>query len=146
MTHFYDKKTQSFYIDEINIDIPADSIEITATQHDELHNAINAGCIIFDDLTYSEPPPAGFHKWDGEQWVLDITAETDFKIRKNTDLRDKLLTDASTKITLLQRAIKHNVATDNEKRLLERLELFTIDVSRIDTANVNAVFPEMPEL
>lgn len=147
MRIFFKHKTQSFYIiDEINIDIPDDSIEITEQKHIELYNAINTGCIIFDDLTYSEPPPAGFHKWDGEQWVLDITAETDFKIRKNTDLRDKLLTDASTKITLLQRAIKHNVATDNEKRLLERLELFTIDVSRIDTANVNAVFPEMPEL
>ncbi|MCX8578887.1 MULTISPECIES: tail fiber assembly protein [unclassified Gilliamella] len=74
-----------------------------------------------------------------------MAAETDFKIRKNIALRDKLITDASTKKTLLQCAIKHNVATDNEKRLLERLELFSIDVPRIDTAHVNAVFPEIPE-
>ena len=144
MTHFYDKKTQSFYIDEINIDIPADSIEITATQHDELHNAINAGCIIFDDLTYSEPPPSRFHKWAGK-WVLDKNAENDFKIKQNAALKDKLINDANAKITLLQRAIKYNVATDNEKKLLEQLELFTINVARIDVSDVDAVFPKIPE-
>ena len=145
MTHFYDKKTQSFYIDEINIDIPADSIEITATQHDELHNAINAGCVIFDDLTYSEPPPSGFHKWNGKKWILDKNAENDFKTKQHIALRDKLINDANAKITLLQRAIKYNVATNEEKQLLEQLELFTINVSRIDTSNINVVFPEMPE-
>ena len=59
--------------------------------------------------------------------------------------RDKLINDANAKITLLQRAIKYNVATDTEKQLLEQLELFTINVSRIDTSNINVVFPEMPE-
>lgn len=145
MTHFYDKKTQSFYIDDINNEIPDDCVEITAKQHDELHNAINSGCIIFDDLTYSEPPPSGFHKWDGKKWVLDENAENDFKIKQNIALRDKLINDANAKITLLQRAIKYNVATDNEKNLLEQLELFTINVSRIDTSDINVVFPEMPE-
>lgn len=74
MKHFYNFKTQSFYIDEINIDIPPDSIEITKDQHIDLFNAINAGCVIFNDLTYSEPPPSGFHKWDGKKWVLDENA------------------------------------------------------------------------
>lgn len=145
MKHFYDKKTQSFYIDSINSEIPADSIEITAQQHDELYNAINSGCIIFDDLTYSEPPPSVFHKWDGKKWVLDKNAENDFKIKQNIALRDKLINDANAKITLLQRAIKYNVATDNEKKLLEQLELFTINVSRIDTSDISVVFPEIPE-
>ena len=145
MTHFYDKKTQSFYIDDINNEIPDDCVEITAKQHDKLHNAINSGCIIFDDLTYSEPPPSGFHKWDGEKWVLDENAENDFKIKQNIALRDKLINDANAKITLLQRAIKYNVATDNEKNLLEQLELFTVNVSRIDTSDINVVFPEVPE-
>lgn len=145
MKHFYNPNTQSFYIDDINNEIPDDSVEITAKQHDELYYAINAGCIIFDDLAYSEPPPDIFHQWDGEKWVLDKNAENDFKIKQNIALRDKLINDANAKITLLQRAIKYNVATDTEKQLLEQLELFTINVSRIDTANVNAVFPEMPE-
>lgn len=145
MTHFYDKKTQSFYIDDINNEIPDDCIVITAEQHDELHNAINTGCIIFDDLTYSEPPPSGFHKWNGKKWILDRNAENDFKIKQNIALRNKLINDANTKITLLQRAIKYNVATDNEKKLLEQLELFTINVSRINTSDINVVFPEMPE-
>ena len=145
MTHFYDKKTQSFYIDGINNEIPDDSIVITVKQHDELHNAINAGCIIFDDLTYSEPPPSVFHKWAGKKWVLDKNAENDFKIKQNVALRDKLINDANAKITLLQRAIKYNVATDNEKKLLEQLELFTINVARIDVSDVDAVFPKMPE-
>lgn len=67
MKHFYNFKTQSFYIDEINIDIPPDSIEITKDQNIDLFNEINAGCVIFNDLTYSESPLSGFHKWNGGQ-------------------------------------------------------------------------------
>ena len=144
MSIFYNLKNNAFYDDNINI-IPVNSIEISAEKYSELYNAINAGCVVFDDLTYSESPPDIFHQWNGERWVLDKNAENDFKIKQNIALRDKLINDANAKITLLQRAIKYNVATTEEKQLLEQLELFTINVSRIDTANVNAVFPEMPE-
>ncbi|WP_267370608.1 tail fiber assembly protein [Gilliamella sp. B2838] len=37
------------------------------------------------------------------------------------------------------------MATDDEKQLLEQLELFTINVARIDVSDVDAVFPKMPE-
>ena len=62
MKHFFNYKTQSFYIDEINNEIPADSIEITEQQHNELYSAINKGCMIFSDLSYSEPQPSEFHE------------------------------------------------------------------------------------
>ncbi|WP_141677509.1 tail fiber assembly protein, partial [Gilliamella sp. wkB72] len=126
MTHFYDKKTQSFYIDEINIDIPADSIEITATQHDELHNAINAGCIIFDDLTYSEPPPSCFHKWNGKKWILDKNAENDFKIKQNVAFRDKLINDANEKIAILQDIIDLDMCESNEDEQLKKWKKYRI--------------------
>ena len=45
----------------------------------------------------------------------------------------------------MQRAIKYNKETEQEKQLLEKLEIFTVDVSRIDTSNINTVFPDMPE-
>ena len=61
MSVFYNFENNAFYDDKIN-KIPKNSIEISVEQHDELYNAINAGCIIFNDLTYSDPKPPPFHQ------------------------------------------------------------------------------------
>ena len=68
-------QTESFYDSELNYgDLPDDLIEITSEQHAELLTAINSGCIIFDDLTYSDVKPSQFHEWNGEGWV-DLRTE-----------------------------------------------------------------------
>ena len=72
----FSKETNSFYLKEVHGDnIPSDVIEITNAKHVQLLNAINSGCIIFDDLTYSEPKPSQFHSWNGSGWVDNRTAE-----------------------------------------------------------------------
>ena len=48
-------ENQAFYDMDLNYsDLPSDLIEIELARYDELLNALNNGCIILDDLTYSE--------------------------------------------------------------------------------------------
>ncbi len=69
-------KQQSFYDTNLNYsDLPNDLVEITSEQHNDLLNALNNGCIIFTDLTYSAPQPDIFHEWNGIEWVDNRTAE-----------------------------------------------------------------------
>ena len=61
---------QCFYDSSLNYsDLPSDLIEISNEQHSELLSALNSGCIIFDELTYSDPKPSQFHKWNGSYWI-----------------------------------------------------------------------------
>ena len=69
-------KNQAFYDLELNYqELPDDLIEVTSEQHAELLSALNSGCIIFDDLTYSDQKPSQFHEWDGSYWVDSRTEE-----------------------------------------------------------------------
>ena len=63
-------ENQAFYDMDLNYsDLPSDLIEIELARYDELLNALNNGCIILDDLTYSEPKPSQFHEWNGKDWI-----------------------------------------------------------------------------
>ena len=64
----------------------ADAIEISDEQHEKLLSAINKGCIVFDDLTISEPKPSEFHKWDGDKWSED-TEEKELYIKNINQLK-----------------------------------------------------------
>ena len=61
---------QCFYDSSLNYsDLPSDLIEISNEQHEAILSALNSGCIIFDELTYSDPKPSQFHKWNGSYWI-----------------------------------------------------------------------------
>lgn len=78
--YYFNLQQRSFDI-RTNQNVTDDWQLITAEQHTQLFNAINQGCIIFDDLTFSEPPPSAIHIWQDGQWHIDeqtqqqITAE-----------------------------------------------------------------------
>ena len=144
MKHFFDYKTQSFYIDEINNDIPPDSIEITEQQHNELYNAINNGCVIFSDLSFSDKPPSEFHKWNGKGWVLNQQHKNNYIIQQNTDLHNSLLNDTNAEIEILSRAVRLRRATDADKKRLELLENYSIDLYELDLSSPDVVIPEKP--
>lgn len=68
----------SFYSDEFEYsNIPSDVIEISDETHSGLLKALNTGCVIFPDLTYSEPKPSPFHVWyEGNlKWIDPRTDE-----------------------------------------------------------------------
>ena len=128
---YYNATTNGFYNSEINI-IPENSLKITHEYHAELLQKQSLGFVIQSDK-------------NGYPIAVEKTLTTDEIKTLNESQQQRLISAANEKITLLQRAIKYNVATDDEKQLLEQLELFTINVSRIDISNINVVFPEMPE-
>lgn len=69
-------KNQAFYDLELDYsELPTDLIEITPKQHAELLDALNSGCIVFDDLTYSTPKPSQFHEWINGGWKDPRTEE-----------------------------------------------------------------------
>ena len=67
---------QAFYDTTLNYpELPDDLIEVSVEQHEQILSAINSGCIVFPDLSYSPPRPSQFHKWDGSDWVDNRTAD-----------------------------------------------------------------------
>lgn len=128
---YYNATTNGFYNSEINI-IPKNSVEITHEYHAELLQKQSAGFVIQTDK-------------NGYPIAVERTLTAEEIKTLNESQQQRLISAANEKITLLQRAIKYNVATNEEKQLLEQLELFTINVSRINTSDINVVFPEMPE-
>ena len=67
---------QAFYDTTLSYpELPSDLIEITIEQHEQILSAINSGCIVFPDLSYSPPRPNQFHEWDGYDWVDNRTAD-----------------------------------------------------------------------
>lgn len=144
MKHFYNQKTNSFYIDEINTEIPENSVEITEKQHSELHNAINAGRIIFDDLTFSDPPPSIFHKWNGKKWVKDKEAENAATIEQNQAMKNSLINEANEKIAILQDVIDLDMQEANEEELLKQWKIYRVKLNRIDVKEVTE-WPQKPK-
>lgn len=77
-------KNQAFYDLELNYqELPDDLIEVTSEQHAELLSALNSGCIIFDDLTYSDQKPSQFHEWDGSDWVDPRSEEEKLEYKRS---------------------------------------------------------------
>lgn len=76
MTIQFSPANQSFFDSSLNYeDLPSDLIEITVEQHNVLLSALNSGCYIFPDLTYSSPKPSQFHEWNGSEWIDPRTPE-----------------------------------------------------------------------
>ena len=69
MIKFSLEKKAFYDMDLSYLNLPNDLIEISEQQHLELLNAINSGCVIFSDLTYSKSRPSQFHKWNGTDWI-----------------------------------------------------------------------------
>ena len=72
MKYYFNVETQELRID---VTLSDDDLEINESQHSKLLSALNSGCIIFADLTCSEPKPDAFHVWNGADWIDSRTEE-----------------------------------------------------------------------
>ena len=76
-------KNQAFYDETLNYPVlPDDLIDITTAQHSELLSALNRGCIIFKNLTFSPPKPSQFHTWNGTTWIDTRSEEEKLKYKR----------------------------------------------------------------
>lgn len=128
---YYNSKNNGFYDSNIN-DIPPNSVEISDEYHAELLEKQSNGFSIQAD-------------GNGYPTAVEHVITVDEIIMMNTSKQQQLLNIANEQIIILERAIKYNRATDADKLLLEKLELFTIDVSQADLSDPDLTFPELPK-
>lgn len=89
--YYFNFQQRSFDI-RTNQDVTDDWQLITAEQHTQLLNAINQGCIIFDDYTFSEPPPSHLHTWKDGYWHIDDEIQQQIKAEQQSQIWEKIKT------------------------------------------------------
>ncbi|MBQ0398104.1 tail fiber assembly protein [Providencia rettgeri] len=85
-----------------------------------------------DTLTLLEPKTE-FDVWNGKKWVTDTEAQKAVLIVQAEQEKAQRLTEAEQHIMMLERKVKLDMATDEEKELLNQWEIYSIKVSDIDT-------------
>lgn len=78
-------------------------------------------------------PQTEFDMWDGKKWVTDAQAQKASFIAQAEQEKVQRLEEAEQAISMLERKVKLGMATDKEKGLLKQWEIYSINVSDIDT-------------
>lgn len=88
-------------------------------------------------------PASPFDKWDGDKWVTDTDAQHAAEIAAAQVKLEALNQEADEIIEQLNRAVKYDMATDEEKASLEAWEKYSVLLSRVNPENPE--WPEKPE-
>lgn len=89
--------------------------------------------------------PFEFCKWDGGKWVKDKVAENNATIEHNQFKKNSLINEANEKIAIIQDVIDLDMQESNEEEQLKKWKKYRILLTRVDSSDVNAAFPEKPE-
>ncbi|PHM65615.1 tail fiber assembly protein [Xenorhabdus sp. KJ12.1] len=139
--YFYSAKNNAFYpvllkTDYINAGSwPDDGIEVSDNIYSEFVSNI---------------PPQGKMRIAGKNgspaWS-DIPPPTQEELQQQAERKKQsLLNDADKKIMRLERIVKKNMATNDEINQLDNLELYSIELSRLDCSKVSdIIWPKNPE-
>ncbi|TXE25864.1 tail fiber assembly protein [Serratia ureilytica] len=135
---FYSKETGGFYdhsekeVYEASINgWPADAVGITDDEYNSLFDGQAAGYVIVagdDGKPYLTAPP---------EPTLEETR------RAMAAKKAQLLDEAYTAMKPLELAVKHDMATDEEKAQLDAWERYSVLLSRVDVDNPE--WPDKPE-
>jgi hypothetical protein len=98
--------------------------------------------IIKDGFTVLKP--FDFCQWDGTKWILDNDAKNDSIIKNNQSLKNTLINEANEKISILLDAIDLDMAEDGDEEKLKNWKKYRILLTRIDTSDINVIFPTKP--
>ena len=128
---YYNSKNNGFYDSNIN-DIPGDSVEISDEYHAELLEKQSNGLVIQSDE-------------NGYPIAVEHVLTVDEIIMINTAKQQKLLNEANKNISILQDAIDFDMSEDGDEEKLKAWKKYRILLNRIDTSDINVIFPEKPE-
>lgn len=131
MSIYYDKNTLGFYDSEIN-EIPENSVEISSEYHNELLQKQTLGSEI-------QPDKKGY------PIAIKKVLTDEERIYTNESKKQQLINEAIQKIALLQDIIDLDMQESNEEEQLKQWKKYRILVTRVDTSDINAVFPSKPE-
>lgn len=95
-------------------------------------------------LTFSAPMTE-FDVWEGEHWVTDMEAQqaAEYQIRQQ-DLNARLA-DANSQIQMLTDAIELEMATEEEKTLLQQWKTYRVRLHRVDIHAADLIWPQTPK-
>lgn len=98
-----------------------------------------------DNLTLLKPTNE-FDKWNGKKWVVDESAIKEAQVHSVQQQKIALSTDAENRIMQLERKIRLDMATDEDKSLLTAWEIFTVKLGDINPQLApNIEWPEKPQ-
>ena len=127
---YYNSKNNGFYDSNIN-DIPTNSVEISDEYHAELLEKQSKGFVIQSDK-------------NGYPTAVEHVLTVDEIIMINTSKQQQLLNVVNAEIEIISRAVRLRRATDADKKRLELLENYSIDLYELDLSNPDVVIPEKP--
>ena len=127
---YYNSKNNGFYDSNIN-DVPANSVEISNEEHSQLLEKQYQGFVIKSDA-------------NGYPVAIESVLTTDEIIMINTSKQQQLLHVVNAEIDILNRSVRLRRATDADKKRLELLENYSIDLYELDLSNPDIVIPEKP--
>ena len=127
---YYNSKNNGFYDSNIN-DIPTDSVEISGEYHAELLEKQSKGFVIQSDK-------------NGYPTAVEHVLTVDEIIMINTSKQQQLLNVVNAEIEIISRAVRLRRTTDADKKRLELLENYSIDLYELDLSNPDVVIPEKP--
>lgn len=81
-----------------------------------------------------EVPLTPFDKWNGSAWVTDVEARHAAEIIAANTKKSELIASVSSEISILQDAVRLNLATDSETDRLTALQTYRILLNRVDTS------------
>ena len=95
-------------------------------------------------------PQTPYDKWDGSKWVTDKAAQHAAQhaaeVAAAEAKKSQLITEADNVIAPLERAVKRDMATDEEKAQLDAWERYSVLLSRVDTDKApDIAWPVKPE-
>ncbi|HBC7420632.1 TPA: tail fiber assembly protein [Serratia marcescens] len=88
-------------------------------------------------------PQTPYDKWDGTKWVTDKEAQQAAEVAAAEAKLKQLQDEADEVIERLGRAVKHDMATDEDKAKLDTWERYSVLLSRVDVDNPE--WPAAPE-
>ncbi|HBB4821274.1 tail fiber assembly protein [Escherichia coli] len=91
-------------------------------------------------------PTSEFDRWDGHRWVEDKEAARKARIDAVRKHKAALSEEAETRIAQLERKVRLELASDEEKELLKAWEIYTIKLDDINPEITTDIkLPEKPE-
>ncbi|WP_368570599.1 tail fiber assembly protein, partial [Acinetobacter baumannii] len=87
-----------------------------------------------------------FDVWNGKKWVVDEIALKNSQINAIIAQKEALSADAENRIVQLERKVRLDMASDDDKRLLTAWEIYTVKLDDINPELAHDIeWPEKPQ-
>lgn len=91
-------------------------------------------------------PSGEFDVWNGKKWVVDETALKNSQVNAVIAQKEALSADAENRIVQLERKVRLDMASDEEKDLLTAWEIYTVKLDDINPELAPDIeWPEKPQ-